>query len=67
MRRGASAGHERDEHEEGQGTPEPAAFDKVDVEDVALLGEVGGCEVLGLEGLFEHVVGAEVVGGAEGG
>lgn len=31
------------EEEEGGCYPDPADFDKVDVEDVALFGEVAGC------------------------
>lgn len=46
------------EHEEGKGEryPEPAYFDKVDIEDVALFGEVGG-RVGRFVGLQDRVVG----------
>jgi hypothetical protein len=63
---GASAAYERDEEDVGQRAPEPAALDEVDVEDVAFAREVaGGCGV-GLEGLRDWGVGAEVVGRLEG-
>jgi len=39
----------RDEQEEGEGDPEPADFDEVDVEGVALFREVAWC--------FFHIVG----------
>lgn len=47
------------EEQQREGCPEPAYFDEVDVEDVAFLGEIGGCGV-GREGLVRGGVEAVV-------
>lgn len=65
MGRSASSCDKRNKHQESQAAPEPTALDEVHIEDVTLLCEVGGCEILWLEGLFEDVVSAEIVGWAK--
>ena len=49
-----------DEEEEGKCDPEPADLDEPDVEEVALLGEVGRC-LRGFVALFVRVVWAEAM------
>lgn len=53
------------EEEEGGCYPDPADFDKVDVEDVALFGEVAG-RIAGVVGLRVGEIGRVAAGGVEG-
>jgi len=45
-----------DKQERREGDPEPASFDKVDVENVSFLGEVRGCGGGWVIGLVETAI-----------